>query len=108
VVGANCKIQSHTFICDGVTIEDDVFIGHGVMFINDNYPRATGEGGELQTAADWELKHTRVGRGASVGSGAVILGGVSVGDAAIVGAGGVVTRDVEPGAVVAGNPARRL
>jgi UDP-2-acetamido-3-amino-2,3-dideoxy-glucuronate N-acetyltransferase len=108
VIGANCKIQSHTFICDGVTIEDEVFIGHGVMFINDKHPRATDESGELQTAADWELQHTRISRGASVGSGAVILGGVTVGHGAVVGAGGVVTRDVEAGAVVVGNPARRL
>ena len=107
-VGANCKIQSHTFICDGVTIEDEVFIGHGVVFINDKAPRATTDGGDLQTEADWALLPTVVERGAALGSGAVILGGVRVGAGALVGAGAVVTRDVPPGAVVAGQPARAL
>jgi len=106
VVGARCKIQSHTFVCDGVTIEDEAFVGHGVMFVNDKVPRATTEGGELQAAEDWMLLRTHVGRRASIGSGAVILGGVMIGDGALVGAGAVVTRDVEPGAVVAGVPAR--
>lgn len=106
-VGARCKISSHTFVCEGVTIEDDVFIGHGVMFINDLDPRAT-EGGRPQTEADWRVVPTRVCRGASVGSGATILGGVTIGENALVGAGAVVTRDVEPGTVVVGNPARFL
>jgi UDP-2-acetamido-3-amino-2,3-dideoxy-glucuronate N-acetyltransferase len=105
-VGARCKISSHTFICEGVTIEDEVFVGHGVMFINDRDPRATGEDGDLQTAADWELIPTRVCKGASIGSGAVILGGVTIGAGALVGAGAVVTKDVEAGTVVAGCPAR--
>jgi acetyltransferase-like isoleucine patch superfamily enzyme len=104
-VGRRCKISSHTFVCEGVTIEDEVFVGHGVMFINDRYPRATA-GDRLQTEADWTVVPTRVGRGASIGSGAVIMCGVSIGERAIVGAGAVVTRDVEPGAVVAGVPAR--
>ena len=108
VLGRNCKIQSHTFICDGVTIEDEVFVGHGVMFVNDKRPRATGSDGVLQGEADWELLATVVERGASIGSGATILGGVRVGAGALVGAGAVVTRDVEPGATVAGNPARPL
>jgi UDP-2-acetamido-3-amino-2,3-dideoxy-glucuronate N-acetyltransferase len=106
-IGARCKVQSHTFVCEGVTIEDEVFVGHGVMFINDRDPRATAAG-ELQTEADWVLEPTRVCRAASIGSGAVILGGVTVGAGALVGAGAVVTRDVPPGAVVAGNPARYL
>jgi acetyltransferase-like isoleucine patch superfamily enzyme len=106
VVGANCKIQSHTFICDGVTIEDEVFVGHGVLFVNDRRPRATGGESRLQTEDDWELLPTLVERGASLGSGAVILGGLRVGAGALVGAGAVVTRDVEPGAVVTGTPAR--
>jgi UDP-2-acetamido-3-amino-2,3-dideoxy-glucuronate N-acetyltransferase len=105
-IGAHCKIQSHTFICDGVTIEDQVFVGHGVVFINDKRPRATGTNGRLQTEADWELVPTVVERGASIGSGAVILCGVRIGAGAIVGAGAVVTKDVEPGATVAGVPAR--
>lgn len=105
-VGANCKIQSHTFVCDGVEIHDEVFVGHGVMFINDKTPRATTDEGELQSEADWELLRTVVGRRASLGSGAVILGGVKIGEGALVGAGAVVTHDVEPGAVVVGNPAR--
>jgi len=105
VVGARCKISSHTFICEGVTIEDDVFIGHGVMFINDRYPRAT-TGEQLQTEADWTVTPTTVKRGASIGSGAVILCGVTIGAQALVGAGAVVTRDVAEGAVVVGVPAR--
>ena len=108
VIGANCKIQSHAFICDGVTIEDEVFVGHGVMFINDKRPRATSEAGELQGAADWELLETVVERGASIGTGAVLLGGLRIGAEAIVGAGAVVTSDVAAGTTVAGNPARAL
>jgi len=107
-IGARCKVQSHTFVCEGVSVEDEVFIGHGVLFVNDKYPRAATEAGELQTADDWELLETVVERGASLGSGAIILGGVRVGAGAIVGAGAVVTRDVDPGAVVAGSPARAL
>jgi UDP-2-acetamido-3-amino-2,3-dideoxy-glucuronate N-acetyltransferase len=105
-IGARCKIQSHTFICDGVTIEDEVFVGHGVLFVNDKRPRATSDSGTLQTEADWERLETVVRRGASIGSGAVILGALSIGERALVGAGAVVTRDVEPSAVVTGNPAR--
>ena len=101
-----CKIQSHTFICDGVTIGDGVFVGHGVMFVNDKRPAAIAAAGELQTEADWELLPTIVEDGASIGSGAVILGGVTIGAGALVGAGAVVTRDVAPGATVAGVPAR--
>jgi UDP-2-acetamido-3-amino-2,3-dideoxy-glucuronate N-acetyltransferase len=108
VVGARCKIQSHTFICDGVEIEDEVFVGHGVMFINDKAPRATNESGALQTDADWELIRTVVERRASLGSGAVILGGIRIGEGALIGAGAVVTKDVPPGATVAGSPARAL
>ncbi len=107
IIGARCKISSHTFICEGVTIEDEVFVGHGVMFINDLDPRATSDG-QLQTEADWEVIPTRVCRGASIGSGAVILAGVTIGAGALVGAGAVVTRDVAPNAVVVGNPARFL
>jgi acetyltransferase-like isoleucine patch superfamily enzyme len=107
-IGHRCKISSHTFVCEGVTIEDEVFIGHNVTFINDRYPRATTSGGALQTEADWSCESTVVKRGASIGSGAVLLCGVTVGENAIVGAGSVVTRDVPPGAVVAGNPARIL
>ena len=107
VVGRRCKISSHTFVCEGVTIEDEVFIGHGVMFINDPRPRATA-GGHLQTEADWRVVPTRVCRGASIGSGAAILCGVTIGEGAMVGAGAVVTRDVAPGATVAGVPARLL
>lgn len=107
-VGAYCKIQSHTFICTGVEIRDRVFVGHGVMFINDRRPRATGCGGLLQTEEDWELERTVIEDEASVGSGAVILGGVRIGAGALVGAGAVVTRDVAPGAVVVGSPARAL
>ena len=106
VIGARCKIQSHTFICDGVTIEDEVFVGHGVMFVNDKRPAATTETGELQGAADWKLLRSVVERGASIGSGAILLGGVRIGEGALVGAGAVVTRDVAPGEVVAGVPAR--
>jgi acetyltransferase-like isoleucine patch superfamily enzyme len=107
-VGRNCKISSHSFVCEGVTIEDEVFIGHGVMFINDSYPRATTSGGALQTESDWKVETTLIRRGASIGSGATILAGVTVGERALVGAGSVVTRDVPPGAIVAGNPARLL
>jgi UDP-2-acetamido-3-amino-2,3-dideoxy-glucuronate N-acetyltransferase len=106
VVGANCKISSHSFICSGVTIEDDVFVGHGVMFINDKYPRATAADGQLQTADDWEQLDTVVERGVSIGSGAVVLGGVRIGANALVGAGAVVTADVAAGAIVKGVPAR--
>ena len=105
-VGNRCKISSHTFICEGVTIEDNVFIGHSVAFINDTYPRATVAGGQLQTEADWKCVPTVVKRGASIGSGTTLLCGITVGEGALVGAGSVVTRDVPPGAVVAGNPAR--
>jgi acetyltransferase-like isoleucine patch superfamily enzyme len=104
-VGARCKISSHTFVCEGVTIEDEVFIGHGVMFINDRHPRATADGA-LQTEADWQVVPTRICRGASVGSGAVIMCGVTVGEKALVGAGAVVTKNVPAGATVAGVPAR--
>jgi UDP-2-acetamido-3-amino-2,3-dideoxy-glucuronate N-acetyltransferase len=107
-VGARCKIQSHAFICDGVRIEDEVFVGHGVLFINDKHPRATREDGALQSAADWPLLETVVERRASLGSGAIILGGVRIGEGALVGAGAVVTRDVGPRDVVVGNPARAL
>ena len=106
-IGKNCKVSSHTFVCEGVSIEDDVFIGHGVMFINDTYPRATSDG-RLQTEADWKVEKTRVRRGASIGSGATILANLTIGENAIVGAGAVVTRDVPADAIVAGNPARPL
>jgi UDP-2-acetamido-3-amino-2,3-dideoxy-glucuronate N-acetyltransferase len=106
VIGSNCKVQSHTFICEGVEIGDEVFVGHGVMFINDKYPRATTEGGDLQGADDWELLATVVERRASLGSGAVILGGLRIGEGALIGAGAVVTRDVLPGTTVMGSPAR--
>jgi acetyltransferase-like isoleucine patch superfamily enzyme len=105
-VGKRCKISSHTFICEGVSIEDNVFVGHGVTFINDVYPRATAADGQLQTEADWKVEPTVVKKGASIGSGATILCNVTIGERAIVGAGAVVTRDVPAGAVVAGNPAR--
>jgi len=105
-VGKRCKISSHTFICEGVTIEDNVFIGHGVMFINDSYPRATSAGGSLQTEADWKVEKTVIKQGASIGSGATILANVCVGENAIVGAGAVVTKDVPPSTIVAGNPAK--
>lgn len=107
-VGENCKISSHSFVCEGVTIEDRVFIGHGVMFINDAYPRATRVNGELQTEADWNVERTVVCKGASIGSGATILANVTIGENALVGAGSVVTKDVPANAVVAGNPARVL
>ena len=107
-VGKRCKISSHTFICEGVTIEDNVFIGHGVRFVNDTYPRATSPGGELQTEEDWKVESTVVRKGASIGSGATLLCNISVGENAIVGAGSVVTRDVPANAIVAGTPARIL
>ena len=107
-VGSNCKVSSHTFICEGVSIEDGVFIGHSVTFINDSYPRATAEGGQLQTEADWKVEKTIVKKGASIGSGSTILSNVTIGENAIVGAGSVVTKSVPPGAIVAGNPARTL
>jgi len=107
-IGKRCKISSHTFICEGVTIEDNVFIGHGVKFINDSYPRATTAGGKLQTEKDWKVEKTLVRKGASVGSGATILCNVTVGENAIVGAGSVVTKNVAPNTIVAGNPARVL
>ena len=107
-VGKNCKISSHTFVCEGVSIEDNVFIGHGVMFINDSYPRAANADGSLQTEADWKVETTRICKGASVGSGATILSKVTVGENALVGAGSVVTKDVPANSVVAGNPARVL
>jgi acetyltransferase-like isoleucine patch superfamily enzyme len=108
VIGANCKIQSHTFICDGVTIEDEVFIGHGVMFINDKRPRATTDEGAFQDADDWELLKTTVERRAAIGSGAVILGGLQIGKGALIGAGAVVTRNVPDNATVVGNAARAV
>lgn len=107
-VGRCCKISSHTFICEGVHIEDDVFVGHSVTFINDVYPRATIAGGSLQTEADWKVEKTRVCRGASIGSGSTILCNVTIGENAIVGAGSVVTKDVPANAIVAGNPAKFL
>jgi acetyltransferase-like isoleucine patch superfamily enzyme len=107
-VGRNCKISTHTFICEGVTIEDNVFIGHSVTFINDTYPRATTPGGDLQTEADWKVEPTLVKKGASIGSGTTILSNLTIGENAIVGAGSVVTRSVPAGTIVAGNPARRL
>jgi len=105
-VGSRCKISSHSFICEGVTIEDEVFVGHGVMFTNDRLPRATTEDGRPQGPSDWKVETTRVGRGASIGSNATILCGTSIGEGATVGAGAVVTRDVPPRAIVAGVPAR--
>jgi acetyltransferase-like isoleucine patch superfamily enzyme len=107
-IGKNCKISSHTFVCEGVTIEDNVFIGHGVMFINDSYPRATTPNGDLQSEKDWTVEPTMVRKGASIGSGATVLANVTIGENALVGAGSVVTRDVPAFAVVAGNPARVL
>jgi acetyltransferase-like isoleucine patch superfamily enzyme len=107
-IGARCKISSHTFVCEGVTIEDDVFIGHGVTFINDRYPRATNGHGRPQSEADWSCQETLVRRGASIGSGVTLLGGIVIGEKAIVGAGAVVTADVPADTTVAGNPARIL
>jgi acetyltransferase-like isoleucine patch superfamily enzyme len=107
-VGKRCKISSHTFICEGVIIEDNVFIGHGVTFINDSYPRATTAEGDLQTEADWKVERTVIRKGASIGSGATILSGNTVGENSIVGAGSVVTKDVPANSIVAGNPARVL
>ncbi|HEV3113793.1 MAG TPA: acyltransferase [Candidatus Binataceae bacterium] len=107
-IGRRCKISSHTFICSGVTIEDEVFIGHGVMFINDRRPRATNGDGSLKGGEDWVMERTVIEQHASVGSGAIIMGGITVGEGALVGAGAVVTRDVPAGAVVVGNPARLL
>jgi UDP-2-acetamido-3-amino-2,3-dideoxy-glucuronate N-acetyltransferase len=105
-IGARCKISSHTFVCEGVTIEDEVFVGHGVMFINDRFPKATAADGKPQTEADWQVIPTRVCRGASIGSGAVIMCGITIGEGALVGAGAVVTRDVPSGRLVKGVPAR--
>lgn len=107
-IGSRCKVSSHTFICEGVILEDDVFIGHNVTFINDRYPRSTNPDGSMQTEADWKCVSTLVKKGASIGSGATLLCGITVGAGALIGAGSVVTRDVPDGAVVAGNPARVL
>ena len=106
LIGARCKISSHTFVCEGVTIEDEVFVGHGVVFTNDRYPRATNTDGSLQTDADWAVEPTRVKRGASIGSNATIIPGVTIGEGALIGAGAVVTTDVADFAIVAGVPAR--
>jgi len=108
VIGKNCKISSHTFICEGVHIGDNVFVGHNVTFINDRYPRATATDGSLQTEEDWAVVETTVGNGASIGSGTTVLCGVNIGTKAMVGAGSLVTKDVPPGAIVAGNPAKLL
>jgi acetyltransferase-like isoleucine patch superfamily enzyme len=105
-IGKNCKIQSHTCICEGVTIEDNVFVGHGVTFINDKFPKATNNNGELQTEEDWELGPTLIKKGASIGSGTTILCNVTIGEGAFVGAGSVVRKDVQPNTIVVGNPAR--
>ena len=107
-IGKRCKISSHTFICEGVIIEDNVFIGHGVTFVNDSYPRATTIEGTLQTEADWKIEQTLIKKGASIGSGTTILSKTTIGENAIVGAGSVVTKDVPPGSIVAGNPAKIL
>jgi acetyltransferase-like isoleucine patch superfamily enzyme len=108
VIGKQCKISSHTFICEGVTIEDEVFVGHSVVFINDKYPRATNENGELQTEEDWEVVKTIIKKGASIGSNATLLCGITVGAGAIVGAGSVVINDVPSNVIVAGNPAKKI
>ena len=105
-IGKHCKISSHTFICEGVTIEDNVFVGHNVSFINDSYPRATAKNGQLQTEADWKVEPTLVKKGASIGSGSTILSNITIGENAIIGAGSVVTKDVPADTIVAGNPAR--
>jgi acetyltransferase-like isoleucine patch superfamily enzyme len=107
-IGRRCKISSHTFVCEGVTIEDNVFVGHGVIFVNDSYPRATTLDGELQTEKDWSVERTVVKRGASIGSGSTILANLAIGENSIVGAGSMVTRDVPPDSIVAGNPAKIL
>lgn len=107
-IGQNCKISSHTFICEGVTIKDNVFIGHGVNFINDSYPRATNHQGNLQTEKDWKVEPTLVNKGASIGSGSTILSNIIIGENAIVGAGSVVTKNIPPNTIVAGNPARLM
>lgn len=107
-IGRRCKISSHTFICEGVTVEDEVFIGHSVTFINDRMPQAVTTGGQLQTATDWTCQQTLIKRGASIGSGATLLGGITVGEHALIGAGSVVTRDVSPHSRVAGNPAASI
>ena len=107
-IGSRCKISSHTFICEGVTIEDEVFVGHNVTFINDRHPAATNPDGQLKSEADWVCQPTLVKRGASIGSGVTLLGGITIGEGALVGAGSVVTRDVPPWTIVAGNPARLL
>ncbi len=108
MIGSRCKLSSHTFVCEGVTLEDEVFIGHGVMFTNDRYPAATGADGKLKGSADWKMERTRVCRKASIGSNATILCGITIGEGAVIGAGAVVTRDVRPGSVVAGVPAREV
>src|SRR5512143_3617434 len=107
-IGRNCKISSHTFVCEGVSIEDNVFIGHNVTFVNDKFPRATNRGGSLKTEDDWKVEPTVVKKGASIGSGSTILGNVTIGENAIIGAGSTVTRDVPPDTIVAGNPARPM
>ena len=107
-IGRRCKVSSHTFICEGVTLEDEVFIGHGVTFTNDLLPRATNDDGSLQTASDWKCDRTLIKKGASIGSGATLLCGITIGEKSIVGAGAVVTKDVPPGVIVVGNPARVL
>ncbi len=107
-IGANCKISSHTFVCEGVTIEDGVFVGHGVMFTNDKHPRSVNPDGSMQTEKDWKVIPTLVKKGASIGSGAIIICGITIGENALIGAGAVVTKDVAPGAIVAGVPARQI
>jgi UDP-2-acetamido-3-amino-2,3-dideoxy-glucuronate N-acetyltransferase len=106
IIGADCKISSHSFLCSGLTVEDEVFIGHGVVFVNDKHPRATTDDGTLQADADWNMLHTRVCRRASIGSGAAVLGGITIGEGALIGAGAIVPRDVPSGGTVVGNPAR--